>query len=168
MPEPARSGGKKSGARSLADLVRPALDPVLAKQGLSQTSLILDWTDIVGGRIAALCEPARLQWPPRGPKTDPSRLGPAMLWLRVAPGRGLEVSHHAPIIVERVNAHFGWRCVDKVAVRPEPKRLKPKQPVPPPERPEARAQAARMTQRVEDAALRDALTRLGAAVLSRR
>ncbi len=127
----------------------------------------MDWPAIVGERIAGLCEPARLQWPPRGPKSDPSRLGPATLWLRAAPGRGLEISHHAPVIAERVNAHLGWRCVDKIAVRSEPKRPKRPPATAPPDTPEARARAAGIVKRVEDPGLRDALTRLGAAVLSR-
>ena len=32
--------------------------------------------------------------PPRGPRSDPSKAGPAILWLRVAPGRALDGGVH--------------------------------------------------------------------------
>ena len=158
----------RKGARRLADLVRPALEPVLAKRGLSQASLILDWAAIVGARTAALCEPARLQWPPRGPRTDPSKAGPATLWLRVAPGRALDIQYQAPVIVERVNAHFGWRCVAAVKFAPEPKRAAAPAAGKRPVNPQARIQAAEMTRNVADEGLRAALARLGAGVLTER
>ena len=166
MTIPARKGPR--GPRRLADLVRPALEPVLAKRGLSQASLILDWPAIVGARTAALCEPARLQWPPRGPRTDMAKAGPAILWLRVAPGRALDIQYQAPVIVERVNAHFGWRCVASVKFAAEAKRATRSLPGIRPIDPQARTQAAAMTRHVADEGLRLALTRLGAGVLTDR
>lgn len=158
----------RKGARRLSDLLRPALEPVLAKRGLSQASLILDWPVVVGARTAALCEPARLQWPPRGPRTDPSKAGPAILWLRVAPGRALDIQYQAPVIVERVNAHFGWRCISGVKFTPEPKRpvASTIRTAPPPQA--AIAKAAGMTRNIPDHALRAALTRLGTGVLAEK
>lgn len=161
------SAGPK-GPKRLADLVRPALEPVLAKRGLSQASLVLDWSAIAGARFAALCEPARLQWPPRGPKSDASRGTPAILWLRVAPGRALDVQYQAPALIERVNAYFGWRCVAAVKVAPEPKRSSAAVPAFPEHDPGALARAGIIAGRIEDDRLRGALTRLGAGVLSPR
>lgn len=141
---------------------------MLAKRGLSQASLMLDWAAIVGPRFAALCEPARLQWPPRGPRSDPEKPTPATLWLRVTPGRGLDVQYQAPALIERVNAHFGWRCVGKVTVAPEAKRrIATAAPVADDDR-GAREKAAAVTRPVADDALREALTRLGAGIFARR
>lgn len=158
----------RKGARRLSDLLRPALEPVLAKRGLSQASLILDWPVVVGARTAALCEPARLQWPPRGPRTDPSKAGPAILWLRVTPGRALDIQYQAPVIIERVNAHFGWRCIASVKFTPEPKRPAASAIRTPPPPQEAVAKAAGMTRHVKDDALRSALTRLGTGILAEK
>ena len=58
-------------ARPLADYALRQIDPLVAKQGFGQSALILRWPEIVGERIAALCAPERLQWPPR-PRRNPS------------------------------------------------------------------------------------------------
>ena len=55
----------------LADLVGGAVDPVLAKLGFGQSSLILHWDDIVGERLASSCEPIKLQWPTRPAQRQP-------------------------------------------------------------------------------------------------
>ena len=120
---------------------------MLAKRGLSQASLILDWAAIVGARTAALCEPARLQWPPRGPKTDPAKAGPATLWLRVAPGRALDIQYQGPVIVERVNAHFGWRCIAGVKIRARAEAGRRRDPAGPAGRPSKRSDGARTGRR---------------------
>jgi hypothetical protein len=157
---------RSRGPKAIAELVRPALEPVVAKRGFTQASLLLDWPAIVGERLASLCQPVRLQWPPRGPKSDLSRAEPAILWLRVAAGRGLDVHYQAPALVERVNAHFGWRCVAKVAIRPEPMQPpRAARPATPPD-PAAIARAMRYASSIGDEGLRQAVTRLGAAVLS--
>ncbi len=166
MPPPRR----KMRARPLAEFVSDALDPLVAKLGMSQATLVLDWAEIAGERLAAVCEPARLRWPPRGPKTDPAKAAePATLMLRVAPGMGLEMQHLAPLLIERVNAHLGWRCVGKIALRNEPfaPRRKPVR-KPPPIDPRARAEAERLADGIEDEALKAALMRLGTAALSEK
>jgi hypothetical protein len=157
--------------RPLAELVLRQLDPLVARQGFGAASLILQWTEIVGARVAGVCAPERLQWPARGRKPSPDRpQEPATLILRVEPGFGLEVQHMAPTIIERVNGHLGWRCVARVTLRqaalttrpaPSPRRR------PPPD-PEARAQAQLATEGVENAGLRAALVRLGEKALAPR
>ncbi len=160
---------KKIRARSLAEFLPAALDPLVAKLGMSQATLILNWREIVGERAAEVCEPVRLRWPPRGPKSDPARGGdPATLVLRVQPGFALEIQHLAPALAERANAHLGWRCIDKISIRQEKlSRPIPRATVAPAISPQAQAKAAELAQGVEEPALKDALTRLGAAVLSR-
>lgn len=157
-------------AKPLAEFLPDTLDPLVAKLGMSQATLVLDWAEIVGERLAAACEPARLRWPPRGPKSDPAKAAePATLMLRVAQGMGLEIQHLAPVLIERVNAHLGWRCVGKIALRAEPFKPRRKPPRKPPAvDPRARAEAERLADGIEDDALRAALVRLGAAALSEK
>lgn len=161
---------RKARARPLAEFLPDTLDPLVAKLGMSQATLVLDWAEIVGERIAAMCEPARLRWPPRGPKSDPARASdPATLQLRAAAGFGLEIQHLAPVIIERVNAHLGWRCVAKIALRQEPlQRPRKAARRPPPVDPRARDEAEALAQGIEDEEMRAALVRLGAAALSER
>ena len=110
-------GGPAPLGEFLAELVAPAL----ARQGLGETSLITDWTEIVGAHIAKSCRPIEVQWPPRAARRDPDApIQPATLILRVEGAFALEAQHSVAAIIERVNAHLGWRCIGKVAFRQGP------------------------------------------------
>jgi hypothetical protein len=162
---PARK--KKPVATLLAVHIPPVVAPALAKRGLSQASLLSHWPEIVGADISRFCRFERLVWPPRGVKTDPEApRPPATLILRLDGAFAVEAQHLSRLIVERVNAHLGWRCVGKAAFRqgplpevPAPRRVKPPS--------EAAVARARETAQVEDEGLREALTRLGARVFDR-
>lgn len=154
----------------LADLVGCVLGPALARQGFGEADLVLNWEEIVGERLAQWSEPIRLHWPPRGPRRTPeARSEPATLVVRVEGAFALELQHLTPIVIERINAHLGWHCVGRLALRQGPlERLHraPQKPTPP--GPAARAAAARAVEGIGDSDLREALVRLGAGVLSRR
>ena len=161
--------GRGNFARPLADFVLKELDPLVARQGFGEASLLMQWPAIVGERLAGICAPEKLQWPTRGRKASPDRpQEPATLTLRVEPGFGLEVQHLAPVIAERVNGHLGWRCVGRVILRQQSLETRPKEPArrPPPADPGARARAEAATQGVAEDGLRAALVNLGERALS--
>jgi hypothetical protein len=156
------------------------------------------WPEIVGERLAGVCEPVSLEWPrgamaskadapaseadlgPRGRRT--ATLGSrrpgkgagddrtaASLIVRVEGAFGLEVQHLAPAILERVNAYFGWRCADRLVVRQG--RVSRKTRTNPPSStpdPKALAKAREAAAGIADDALRESLLRLGALVLTKR
>ena len=106
---------------ALADLMAKAMDPVLAKQGFGAADLVLNWDEIVGERLARVCEPIKLQWPARPPKAEPGfALEPASLIVRVESGFAVELQHIGGTLIERVNTHLGWRCVGKLLLRQGP------------------------------------------------
>lgn len=152
-------------SQPLADFVPKILDPAVARQGFGESALLLDWADIVGERVAAISEPVRLQWPPGGVKLEPRP--PAALVLRVEPGFGLEIQHLSGIVIDRVNAHLGWRCIGSLKIRQEKIDRSAREPARAPEDPLARAEAERQVTGIEEEPLRQALTRLGARVLDR-
>jgi hypothetical protein len=160
--------GKISWSRPLADFVQTAIDPVVMRQGFGQSGLVLFWDDIVGERLAAISQPVKVQWPPRGrDRAADNGTAPATLIIRVETGFALELQHLAPIIIERVNAHFGWRCVSRILLKQGPIAARP------PARPAPRAPdkatetaAEKLVGNVTDEPLRQALTRLGARVLA--
>ncbi|MGO9392701.1 DUF721 domain-containing protein, partial [Rhodoblastus sp.] len=94
-----------------------------------------------------------------------SSVEPATLVLRVSGGMAIEIQHMAPQLIERVNAHLGWRAVGRLAIRQGPlqKAFGPKRVAPPD--PQALLQAREATEGVEDERLREALVRLGARAL---
>jgi hypothetical protein len=166
MMVPRRPDPKRPWSQPLADFVPKILDPAVARQGFGESALLLGWDEIVGERIAAICEPMRLQWPPGGVKRDPLEARLAALVLRVEPGFGLEIQHLAAVLIDRINAHLGWRCVASLKIRQEKIDRAPPRPKRPPEDPLARAEAERQVTGIDEEPLRDALARLGARVLA--
>ena len=167
MKPPAPFKKNQPWSRPLAELVGAAIDPVLAKQGFGESAVILNWEEIVGPRIARACEPMKLQWPPRGPKSTPDTpLQPATLMVRVEGPFAVELQHQAPLVIERINAHLGWRCVGRLALRQGPleRRMKAVRRVLPPD-PAALAAAEEAAAGIGEDGLREALTRLGARAL---
>jgi hypothetical protein len=158
---------KKPWSRPLADLIGPAIAPLLAKQGFGESEIIMAWPEIVGPRYAGVSEPIRLQWPPQGPRRDPAaRPEPAILHVRVDGGLAIELQHMQEVILQRINRHLGWRCVARLALKQGPleraaaARRAVKQLTP-----EAVARGEAAAAKLEEGPLRDALARLGARVL---
>ena len=160
---------RRQAPKPLADLIGGAIDPLLAKQGFGESDIIMNWDDIVGARLAAVTEPLKLQWPMRGAKRSPDMpVEPATLVLKVEGAFAIEVQHMADLLCQRINGRLGWRCVGRIAIRQGPvERPAPKRPVAPPPA-QAVEKAKGLAQGIEDEELREALTRLGARVLSQR
>ncbi len=128
------------------------------------------WPEVVGERLSKLCVPVKVSYSRAG------RLG-ATLVVRVEGARATEVEHLGPRIIERVNQFYGYRAIDRLKVTQttgargfseEPARFAGRPPSAPAEpSPAAEARAAEMTRGIENEALRAALTRMGAHVLSR-
>lgn len=162
---PKQSASKGSWSRPLADLVAAAIDPVLARQGFGQSDLILFWDDIVGERLAAMSQPIKLQWPARD---GYNAQGSATLVVRVETGFALELQHCSGAVIERVNAHLGWRCISRLALRQGPvERRAAGKPARSTPEPAAERKAASLVAGIIDDGLRGALARLGAHALSR-
>ena len=145
------------------------MGPALAARGLGQASLVTHWPEIVGADIARYARPMQLQWPSRGAKRDPEeKNAPATLVLRIDGAFAIEAQHAALTIVARVNAHLGWRCVEKIAFRqgPLPPLSKPR-PRPEPPSPGALAKAREMGGGIIDDDLRESLARLGARIIDK-
>jgi hypothetical protein len=159
----------RGGAKSLAEFTPGLIAEALAARGLGETSLVADWPAVVGETLARHARPIELPWPPRVAKRDPDApTAPATLVLRVEGAFALEAQHSASVIVARVNAHLGWRCVDKIAFRQGPlPPLKEKRRPAPISSDAAEAAARAVASRIEDEGLRDAVTRLGARAIDR-
>jgi hypothetical protein len=157
-------------AAPLGAFVDGLVGPALAARGLSEASLITHWAEIVGAQVAGFSRPVELQWPPRGAKRDPDEaMAPATLVVRIDGAFALEASHMAAAIVARVNAHLGWRCVERLAFRqgPLPPLKRPRVRVTPPSA-GALARARETVSGIEDQELRESLAKLGARVIDER
>ena len=167
MTKPVREKARGFAAQ-LGSLIEGVVEPTLAARGLGEISLITDWSEIVGATIARYARPLQIQWPRRGAKRRLEESAAATLVLRVDGAFALEAQHARAIIVERVNAHLGWRCVEKIAFRQGPlaEAKKTRRAAPAPSA-EAQAEAVALAAPIEDEELRQALTRLGARAIDR-
>jgi hypothetical protein len=148
-------------AKPLSILLNDVFSDAYAKQGFAARELVTRWGEIAGERIAAYCEPLKMQWP-RPVEGQPQE--PATLVLRVEGPMALEIQHSSDVILERVNRFFGWHAVGRLTIRQAPlsRRNQPK-----PRRapdPKAVAREAQGLTAVEDDDLRAALARLGASI----
>jgi hypothetical protein len=158
---------RKPKLRPLADLVETCLSPALAAQGFAASDVIVAWPEIVGERLASFSCPSKVEWKRQSRPADPdARPEPAVLVVRVESAFALELQHLAPLVVERVNTHYGWRCVGRLVLKqgpvPRPSKRTGRTVLKPSE-----ADRKRVGEAVEGIAedgLRAALDRLGQAV----
>jgi hypothetical protein len=145
--------------RALAAEIPRIAGAVLGKHGFAEAQLVAQWPAIIGEDIARAASPERLSFP-RGERRD------GTLHLRVAPAVALELQHREPVLLERINAFFGYRAVARLALRQappaaaQPRRAPAARPLDSEERRWLEGQVAD----IEDPELRAALERLGKAV----
>lgn len=137
-----------------------------ARYGFAYADLIAQWPAIVGDGVAQWSEPERIKWPRAG--ADERKQGGTLV-IRVVPGRGLDLQHETPRIIDRINAFYGYAAIAAVKIRQGA--LGPKK-APFRALPALSAPAAQALEReldgVPDTELKDALRRLGQGVLSPR
>jgi hypothetical protein len=167
---PRRPGGL-FGVKSVGSFLPRLTRKAFERYGFSAATLITDWAAIAGRELAAFTAPERLKWP-RGverseDETDPADKGRpgATLVLRVDPARALDVQYNARQIVERINGYFGYAAVAELRILQAPV-VPPRQQAQVP-RP-APMPLTREVAGVGDAALREALGRLGAGIRAAR
>ncbi len=112
-------GTGRIAARSLGTFVPKLTRTAFEKFGFSTVALLTDWAQIVGPQLAKTTRPERIKWPKTvgqemaGLEAS-GRCGPragATLHLSVDPARALDVQYQAGLIIERINAYFGYRAV---------------------------------------------------------
>jgi len=159
----AASPKRPRNAAPLADLVGKTVGDAFARQGFAAVEIVTHWQEIVGEDLAKRSEPIKLTWPRRD---DPDSVG--ALQIRVEGAYALEIQHLQPVIVERVNRYFGWRCVGRLAIRQGPVAARRKRPA---LRKEPSADEIEKTRdtigKFEDEKLAHSVARLGALIKDR-
>ncbi|MCB4770545.1 DciA family protein [Ancylobacter sp. Lp-2] len=153
----------RSHPKPLADLIDATIAASCKQRGLASVEIVTRWADIIGDDLARRAQPIKLAWPSR-----PESEEPGVLHVRVEGGYAIELQHLAPVVIERVNRYFGWRCIGRLSLKqgPVPSLARPRRR---PEEPGAE-ECARIGARIgrfggfEDPALAAALARLGALV----
>ncbi|MCR9221550.1 MAG: DciA family protein [Alphaproteobacteria bacterium] len=169
----ARKDARKGGVRAIGALTPELTRKALGKRGFTGAKIVTDWALIVGEDLARQSQPDSLRFP-RGQRDQ------GVLTVRVDGPLATELMHLEPLVVERINGHFGYKAVARLKLVQAPVRRSPAgakraasaQPAPPRPAPraiargEADALEARLAA-IEDPALRESLRRLGRTVLGR-
>ncbi|MDP3407182.1 DUF721 domain-containing protein [Bosea sp. (in: a-proteobacteria)] len=146
--------------KPLADLIDTLLAPALAAQGFAGRAVVSLWPEIVGERLAARTRPLKIDWPRRRPAPGEAS-EPATMVVRVESAFALEMQQLAPIVLERVNTHLGWRAVGKLVLKQGPVEAPAPRRAPPPPDPALAARVGEQVAGIADPDLRAALARLG-------
>ena len=152
--------------RALAELIDETLQPVLAAQGFASSDIVASWPELVGDRLAEKSEPLKINWPRK--TASKSEGESATLVIRVESAFALDLQHLSPLLIERVNARYGWKAIGKILLKQGPvRKIVPHRPIPPP--------SSEFIEKARDAvgplvnpALEEALVRLGAGIMSRK
>lgn len=142
-----------AGPKAIAAMIGRITRATLGKRGFAEGGVIAEWPAVVGPHIAAHTCPLKIVFP-RGERTQ------GTLHIRVASG-GLatELQHLEPMILQRINGHFGYGAVARITLNQGPLPRKPKA-AKPKAAPADEARAATLATLVEDDELRSALADL--------
>ncbi|ODT08480.1 MAG: hypothetical protein ABS58_02085 [Mesorhizobium sp. SCN 65-20] len=151
----------------VSDLASAILDPVLRKRTGISVGLVQSWEEIVGPRLAANSRPEKIQWPRRLHEDDPFE--PAVLVIACSGPAALHVQHETGEIIGRVNSYLGFNAVGRIRIvqkpvstasapRPRLRKLTDAE----------KSKLAGTVGGIEDESLKEALEKLGAAVVASR
>ncbi|MEM6710745.1 MAG: DciA family protein [Pseudomonadota bacterium] len=171
-------------ARSIGVEVEKLLRPLHGKgkargKRFVPPELLSAWPEIVGPRLAGVCLPVNLkQQPKRSGSAARRRVGGtdgALLEVLCAAEVMVDVDYGQAVLVERINAFFGYRAVSRLKVvmkqavaetSGRSSRVPSQENAEPVLDPQAEQRLRTASGDVEDPALRDALCELGAAIIA--
>lgn len=139
------------GPRAIGALVPALMKPAFSKRAPATAQVVADWEMIVGPAIAGV--------------SVPRKLFSGTLAIACSGPMALELQHLAPQLIERINRHLGKVAVTRLRFiqdAPAPRAA------PRPPRPAAVAKARAAVAGLPAGDLRDALEKLGRAVLAGR
>ena len=103
----------RQGPRGLAAALPKLTRAAFRRRGFAQADILTRWPAIVGDALAEHCCPEKLNFP------TGSNAG-ATLQIRVASGFAPHLQHLAPLVIERVNAYFGYAAVTRLRLQQGP------------------------------------------------
>ena len=106
MNKPSKTRTNKM--KRLSIIIDPMIAPSAEARGFAIGRILSHWHDIVGD-MASWCRPDTVSFP-RDSRTD------GTLKLQIASGRGPQVQAMSDVIIDRVNAHFGYRAINRICL----------------------------------------------------
>ncbi len=94
------------GLRTVSNSLPKALDKILKKGGHNYSSIINNWTEMVGKKTSEVCYPKSI-------KTN-KELKDGTLVLNVSHGNQLDVEYNKKDIMDKINSFFGYGFIKQV------------------------------------------------------
>jgi hypothetical protein len=159
----------RKGAKQIAEVANGLIDPVLARRAGINTALLRSWDEIVGEDFAECTRPEKIAWARRGGAGEESGYQPGVLTIACEGARALFLTHAQGELIQRINGFFGFPAVHQIRIVQKPVSMtfkRSRKPVP------LKGEAARkldeMMEGIEGDKLREAVKRLGTAVMGKR
>ena len=94
--------------KRLSTMLDPLIAPSVRSRGFAIARIVSHWHDIVGD-MSSWCRPDTVSFP-RDSRTD------GTLRLQIALGRGPQAQAMSDVIIDRVNANFGYRAISRISL----------------------------------------------------
>ncbi len=104
--------------RQVGELVSGVLDPMLEKRAGVSASLLHNWDDVIGSRLAGATLPQKVQWPRRASEDDPFQ--PVTLTIAADPSVAIILQHETGEVIARVNAFLGFAAIARIRIVQKP------------------------------------------------
>ena len=96
------------GLKTVGNSLPKALDKILKKGGYNYSSIINNWTEMVGKKTSEICYPKSV-------KTN-KELKDGILVLNVGHGNQLDVEYSKQDIIDKINSFFGYKFIKQVKI----------------------------------------------------
>ncbi|TCL75964.1 DUF721 domain-containing protein [Rhizobium sp. BK251] len=159
----------KRGAAQISEVANGLIDPMLARRAGINTALLASWSEIAGEDFADCTRPEKIAWSRRGGPGEDQAFQPGVLTIACEGARALFLTHAQGELIQRINGFFGFPAVHQIRIVQKPVSLGPgrsRKPVP--LKGEAANRLEAMMEGIEGDKLRDAVRRLGTAVLGKQ
>ena len=97
------------GLRPLANTLPPQIKKVLKKNGFNLSSIVDNWTKIVGNDISNKCYPFNIK--------AQSSSKEVTLILNVTHGKEIDVEYSKQNIIDKINSYFGYSYIKNIQIK---------------------------------------------------
>ena len=105
------------GLRTVSNSLPHGLKTILKKGGHNYSSIIYNWSDLVGKKISNICYPKSV-------RTD-RELKNGTLVLNVFHGDQITVEYSKKDIIDKINSFFGYNCIAQISLKIVQKEIDP-------------------------------------------
>ena len=97
------------GLRPLSNTLPPQIKKVLKKNGFNLSSIVDNWTKIIGNEISNKCYPINIK--AQGNSKD------VTLILNVIHGKEIDIEYNKKNIVDKINSYFGYNFIKSIKIK---------------------------------------------------